>query len=91
MTAALRFRSAERGGRAHEAAPRPVGGFVTGIAAVLALAAALAACARDAEPTTFAVPRAAAAEIRMTCWPGPGIGILASGCARPPPRLAGGQ
>ncbi len=57
----------------------------TGSAAALALAAALSGCARDAEPTTFAVPRAAAAEIRMTCPPGTFIGTMTVGCPRPLP------
>ena len=49
-------------------------------AAALALVIALAGCARDAEPTTFAVPRAAAAEIRMTCPPGTFIGTMTVNC-----------
>lgn len=62
-----------------------------GTAAVAALAAILAGCARDARPTTFAVPRAAAAEIRMACPPGTFIGTMTVGCPRPLPRGAPAQ
>ncbi len=54
-------------------------------AAALALAAALSGCARDAEPATFAVPRAAAAEIRMACPPGTLIGTMTVDCPQPLP------
>lgn len=54
-------------------------------AAALSLAAALSGCARDAEPTNFAVPRAAAAEIRMTCPPGTFIGTMTVNCPQPLP------
>jgi ABC-type uncharacterized transport system auxiliary subunit len=59
-----------------------------GIAAAAALAATLAGCARDAPPATFAVPRAAAAEIRMACPPGTFIGTMTVNCPRPLPRNA---
>ncbi len=61
----------------------------TGVA--LALAASLAACAHDAEPTTFAVPRAAAAQIRMTCPPGTFIGTMTVNCPQPLSRTAPAQ
>lgn len=48
-----------------------------------ALMAVLAGCARDAEPTTFAVPRATAAQIRMTCPPGTFIGTMTVDCPQP--------
>ena len=59
--------------------------FATGAGIALAMAVALAGCARDAEPTTFAVPRAAAAEIRMTCPPGTFIGSMTANCPQPLP------
>ena len=58
------------------------------VAAGVALAASSAGCARDAEPATFAVPRAAAAEIRMTCPPGTFIGTMTVNCPQPLPRAA---
>ena len=61
------------------------------IAATLALTLALGGCARDAEPTTFAVPRAAAAEIRMTCPPGTFIGTMTVNCPQPLPRAVRAQ
>lgn len=57
----------------------------------LALATALAACARDAEPTTFAVPREAAARIRMTCPAGTFIGTMTANCPQPLSRTAPAQ
>lgn len=60
------------------------------IGGALAVGLALAGCARDAEPTTFAVPRAAAADIRMTCPPGTFIGTMTVNCPQPLPR-AGSQ
>jgi len=50
------------------------------MAAGIALAALLAGCARDEEPRTFAVPRAAAARIRMVCTPGTFIGTMTANC-----------
>jgi hypothetical protein len=60
------------------------------IGGALAVGLALAGCARDAEPATFAVPRAAAADIRMTCPPGTFIGTMMVNCPQPLPR-AGSQ
>lgn len=64
---------------------------LTRIAAALSLAAAVAACARDSEPTTFAVPREAAARIRMTCPPGTFIGTMTASCPQPLSRTAAPQ
>ena len=55
----------------------------TRVAGALALTVALAGCARDAEPTTFAVPRAAAVDIRLTCPPGTLIGTMTVDCPQP--------
>lgn len=60
-------------------------------AALLASALALAGCARDAQPVTFAVPRAAAAQIRMTCPPGTFIGTMTANCPQPLTRAAPAQ
>ena len=65
--------------------------FPAGIAAALALAVALGGCARDAEPSTFAIPRAAAAEIRMTCPPGTFVGTMTVNCPQPLPGAGRAQ
>ena len=64
---------------------------VARIAVALALAASLSACARDAEPTTFAVPQAAAARIRMTCPPDTFIGSMTVNCPQPLSRTTPAQ
>ena len=57
----------------------------------LSLAASLDACARDAEPTTFAVPRTAAAQIRMRCPANTFIGTMTVNCPQPLSRTAPAQ
>lgn len=64
---------------------------LTMTAAALTLAASLGACARDAEPTTFAVPRTAAAQIRMRCPPNTFIGTMTVNCPQPLSRTAPAQ
>ena len=60
-------------------------------ALALTLAASLGACARDAEPTTFAVPRTAAAQIRMRCPANTFIGTMTVNCPQFLSRTAPAQ